>query len=325
MELTLETVTCDYCNSSETNFIAKQGDKLHHTTDEKFFIVQCLNCGLNYTNLRPLASEIGRYYSEEYAFHTVPSKLKKLFGLLAIKIINGPFSVLLNALPFISSRFIPYIKPNISDPVIDYYKLGGAGDFLDIGCGAGSSAHFWNVNGALQKLFNVAGIEVSHRARNTLSEAGIENWSGLDSVPKDRRFGMIRMNWSLEHVHSPSEYFAFMRDHLQPGGRVMIAVPNYDGLIYKVAPDCVELPIHLYHFRPADIRNYASRFGFKVRSLRTFSYPQMYISASKAGLLADSFKETMTLKMAKSFQLTTKMFDEVGFGKDMIAVLELNS
>jgi len=324
----MEDVNCDYCGSGEAIFVAKQSDKLHHTTDELFNIVKCCDCGLNYTNPRPSTSEIGRYYSEEYSFHAVPSSIKKLVSLLVVKVINGPFSVLVNTLPFISSKFIPYVKPIISDPVIDYYKSSGAGDFLDIGCGAGSSAHFWNTNGALveyRKLFKVAGIEVSDRARKVLSEEGIENWAGLDLVPKNRRFGMIRMNWSLEHVHSPTEYFSFIRNHLLPGGRVIIAVPNYDGLIYKVAPDCVELPIHLYHFRPVDIRNYALRFGFKVRSLQTFSYPQMYISASKAGLLADSFKEIMTLKAAKSFQLITKMFDEVGCGNDMLVELELDS
>ena len=176
----MEEVHCNYCGSGEATFVAKQSDELHHTTDELFNIVKCCDCGLTHTNPRPSVSEIGRYYSEEYSLHTVPSSFKKLVSLLVVKIINDPFSVLVNALPFISSKFIPYVNPNISDPVIDYYKSSGAADFLDIVCGAGNSVDFWNTNSFLleyRMLFNVAGVEVSVGARNVFSEEGIENWT----------------------------------------------------------------------------------------------------------------------------------------------------
>lgn len=177
-DLPLEGVNCDYRGSGEATFVAKQSDKLHRTTDELFKIVKCCDCRLTYTNPRPSVSEISRYYSQEYSFHTAPSSFKKLFSLLVVKIINDPFSFLVNALPVISSKLIPYVKPNISDPVIDYYKSSGAGDFFDIICGTGNSVDFWNTNSFLleyRKLFNVAGVEVSVRVRKLFSEEGIEN------------------------------------------------------------------------------------------------------------------------------------------------------
>jgi SAM-dependent methyltransferase len=170
-------------------------------------------------------------------------------------------------------------------------------------------------------LADVAGVEVAVRARETLAAAGIRAWADLAEVPGSERFGMIRMNWSLEHVHSPARFFAFLRDRLEPNGRAVIAVPNYDGLIYRLAPDCVELPIHLYHFRPLDIENYAARHKMRVVDLRTFSYPQMFVVAAQAGMLPESFACEAGLRAGRAFQSALERFDRANWGNDMIAVL----
>ena len=100
---------------------------------------------------------------------------------------------------------------------------------LDIGCGAGASAHFWGRNGALlsyRRITKVAGVEIHDRARESLAAEGVEVWHDIEEIPQDQLFGMIRMNWSLEHVYSPKRYFEFIRDHLEKGGRAVITVPN---------------------------------------------------------------------------------------------------
>ncbi|APW44170.1 hypothetical protein RS694_17645 [Rhodoferax saidenbachensis] len=235
--------------------------------------------------------------------------------------------MLADLVPAVGNRLAPYVKPEIADPVRDYYASGGQGAFLDIGCGAGISAHFWGGQSSLRtcrRFIPVAGVEVAEQARTSLMKAGIEVWPDLSSVPEERRFGMIRMNWSLEHVHSPAAYFAFVKDRLLPRGRVMVAVPNYGGLIYKVAPDCIEVPIHLYHFRPVDIENYAKRFGLRLVSMQTFSYPHMFIAAAKVGLLPEAFGKATSLRSAKAFQAALHQFDHSGMGNDLIAILELN-
>ncbi len=155
-----------------------------------------------------------------------------------------------------------------------------------------------------------------------LAAEGVEAWRAIADVPEGRRFGLIRMNWSLEHVYSPLRYFSFVRDSLETGGRAVIAVPNYDGLIYRLAPDCVELSIHLYHFRPHDIENYAARCGLRVLELRTFSYPQMFVAAAQAGLFPEAFAAQFDVRQASAFQSMLARFDRAGWGNDMIVVLE---
>lgn len=322
----LETIVCDYCGSAECTTVTKQTDRLHQTTDEVFTIVRCTGCGLHYTNPRPSKKEIGKYYAKDYSFHAASSRFRRLALQIVESFANGFFANAIDIIPAIGRRFTPYVKPRIPDPVRVFYSAGGKGPFLDIGCGSGVTAHFWGETGALlayRQLTEVAGVEVAAGAREMLASHGVEVWPDLDAVPEQRRFGMIRMNWSLEHVHSPSQYFSFLRERLLPGGRAMIAIPNYDGQIYHLAPDCVELPIHLYHFRPKDIENYASRYGLRIVSLRTFSYPQMYVFAAQVGLLPKSFPKQLGLRAARAFQSTLDLFDKTGWGNDMVVELEL--
>ena len=119
-------------------------------------------------------------------------------------------------------------------------------------------------------------------------------WSRkLKKLKRIKKFDLIRMNWSLEHVHTPNKYFEFLSNHLSSEGRAIIAVPNYKGLIYRLAPNCVELPIHLYHFSEDNLRSYSKKHNLELTGSFTFSYPSMFSFAYDIGLLplTSSFPE----------------------------------
>ena len=46
----METVSCDLCGSTKYDFVTKQTDLIHLSTKDDFSIVECRECGLNYTN-----------------------------------------------------------------------------------------------------------------------------------------------------------------------------------------------------------------------------------------------------------------------------------
>ena len=320
----MEHIICDYCGKDSFTEIAQQTDLIHKTTNEEFIIVKCDNCGLNYTNPRPSQEEIKRYYASSYSFHKQKSKTHLWLTSIAKFLVKSPLSYLLDILG-IGEKLIPYLTPNIQDPVMNFYRSGGTGKFLDIGCGSGISAHLWGPNGALfayKKITNVAGIEIADNARKLLTAQGIQAWDSITAVPNEEKFTIIRMNWSLEHVHSPDKYFAFIASHLENKGRAIIAVPNYSGLIYKISPSCVELPIHLYHFTPNDMKNYGAKHGLKLFSIKTFSYPAMFNEATKLGLIPKSLSLASSLSEAKKLQKVLNKFDDAEMGNDMIAIFE---
>jgi len=201
----------------------------------------------------------------------------------------------------------------------------GGGTILDIGCGSGQHAHHWGTKGALvsySKFTQVYGVDISETARSELSKCNIESWSDIDEVPLNLMFGVIRLNWSLEHVYSPSKYFEFIQKRLSKDGIAVIGVPNYDGLIYKINKSCVELPIHLYHFRPQDIQNYAEKYNLSIVKIETFSYPQMFIEASRLGMFASGLSEQLLLGEARSIQNILNKFDSEKIGNDMVIILK---
>ncbi len=319
----MEEVDCDFCGSSVHEKVVEQTDIIHNTTTKIFCIVKCMSCGLNFLNPRPAENEIGKFYSDEYAFHENPSKIKLVIISIVKKIVNSPLHVIFNVIPIVNRMLLPYVLPKISDPVIQYF-IGGR--ILDVGCGTGVSTHFWGVKGALnsyKKIAKVYGVEVSDKARKVLESKGIAAYKTLSDIETGIHFDIIRMNWSLEHVYSPNEYFEFIANRLATGAKAIITVPNYNGLLYRVDPECVEIPIHLYHFCKNDLFNYAKKYKLKVIEFRTLSYPQMFLFA--AGIskeISKSFSSPMKISEAHYFQRILSRLDKNELGNDMMIVLE---
>ena len=115
-------------------------------------------------------------------------------------------------------------------------------------------------------------------------------------------------------------------EHLKKEGMVIITVPNYGGLLYLLAPDCVEVPVHLFHFKKQDIYNYAAKYELKVVKFQTFSYPGMYVfSAGISSQMATAFTFPMGISEANYSQRLLSRLDTLEIGNDMLFVLKKNS
>ena len=322
----MEQVSCDFCGEREYTPVTRQTDILHRTTEEMFTIVSCNRCGLHYLNPRPTRDEIGRYYAEQYSFHAAPSRLRLVAADILDAAANGPLHWLFCWVPYLNRKLSARVKPRIADPVLRHLAPGAQRRILDIGCGSGLSAHFWGYRGSLQhyrRVASVCGVEIDDAARQVLIDSGIQAYRSIEDIPAAERFDVIRMNWSLEHAHAPASYFRFFAAHLAAGGKAIVAVPNYDGLLYRIARDCVEVPIHLYHFRRQDIVNYADKFGLALAEFQSFSYPQMFVVAGQTcAALRGAFATGLGINEAGYLQRSLSKFDALGLGNDMIAVLE---
>ena len=328
-----ENINCDYCGSNEFTLLAKQTDVIHKTTTEYFSVVRCKRCNLCFTNPRPTEKSIGNYYKSNYSFHREETKLKQILRKLIISLIKIKIFCNLSFLfpKKINQSLINYVLPDIDDPVLKYVSKfsGKIIRFIDIGCGSGHNAHFWGYKSslkALSKKIKVYGVEPSKKGREDLKNNNIEVSESIRNIKSNKKFEIIRLNWSLEHVHYPSSYFKFIKNHLTKDGIAIICVPNINGMIFKINKNCLELPIHLFHFDKSSISRYAEKFGLEMTLFTTFSYPAMYAFAERIGLISTELNfDTMTLSNAKNFLKLHYELDKVGLGNDLVTVLRLKS
>ena len=160
-----------------------------------------------------------------------------------------------------------------------------SGTLLDIGAGTGAFLHHMQQQG-----WAVTGIEPDADARNVARETFGINLQTPDQLQKlpPNQFDAITLWHVLEHVHQLHTYMDILKSLLKPGGKLFIAVPNYQSLdadIYRLAWAAYDVPRHLYHFSPQSMQALTQRHGLKIISQKPMWFDAFYIS-----LLSSKYK-----------------------------------
>jgi 2-polyprenyl-3-methyl-5-hydroxy-6-metoxy-1,4-benzoquinol methylase len=211
-------------------------------------VVCCRDCGLTYTNPRPTADTIHRFY-EDYEPH-------RDFGLSAGDMARAPRRF----------RRPPFWKPY--HPQKHGLPLVGQGRLLDFGCGAGAFLQRMQRQG-----WQVTGMDFSPEVCDEIrSRLHLRALPGTLPHPElsPESFDAITMWHSLEHVHGPREVLAHAWRLLSPGGKLLIGVPNvqsgprrwFGGAWYGWS-----LPHHLTHFAPRTLQEMVRQAGFEIERL----------------------------------------------------------
>lgn len=244
---------CPVCKHTQTtDFLTCQD----HTVSKAFFsIVACQQCGFKFTNPRPTADTIGKYYqSEAYISHSNTSK-----GLIA-KLYHTVRNITLKG----KVKLIESLYPQ-------------KGKLLDIGCGTGMF-----IQAAQQHGWQVAGIEPSDDARalaEQINQTKIEP-AILSAFPQ-QTFQIITMWHVLEHVHLLNETIDWLFEKLAPNGKVIIAVPNhesFDAQTYQSHWAAYDVPRHLYHFSQKSIQQLFQQHGFGLVKTVPMKFDSFYVS-----------------------------------------------
>lgn len=253
---------CPVCSSDHLNKILTARD--YTASGESFEIWQCAHCSLRVTQNVPEKEEIGRYYkSEDYISHTDTSK-----GLV-------------NWLYLRVRKFTLSIKKNFIERQTELSK----GSLLDVGAGTGAFLNFMRNNG-----WQTEGVEPDEEAIKRASAQ-----YGLILIPSSELFSLqansfdaITMWHVLEHVHDLNGYMVQLKKLLKPGGKLIIAVPNYtskDATHYGAFWAAYDVPRHLYHFSPAAMQELTSRHGFTISKIQPMWFDSFYVS-----LLSEKYK-----------------------------------
>lgn len=223
----IEYELCPNCGNKNIFLVLSAKD--YTVSGEQFEIWECRNCTQRFTQNIPGSQEIGKYYqSENYISHSDTSK-----GLIN------------NLYHKVRKRTLLQKRK-----LIENTTGKKAGSILDVGCGTGAFLH-----GMKNAKWNITGLEPDETARAKALELyglHLEKTDEFYRLPA-QTFDAITMWHVLEHVHELHSYIEQLKKLLKPGGKLVIAVPNYtsyDAGVYKEFWAAYDVPRHLYHFSP---------------------------------------------------------------------------
>lgn len=246
--------SCPFCNSQNNTHYLNLKD--YFLSQEEFDIVRCNECGLLYTSPRPDAGIMQKYYdSDQYFSHQENSS-----GLIP--------------------RIYEFVKSfNLKRKLSIATSGKSAGKILDIGCGTGDF-----LLKAKQNRWDISALEPNDHAREIASkrlDIPIIRPEDISEMP-DSSFDVITMWHVLEHVENLREETEHLYRLLKAGGRLVIAVPNYqsyDAKYYKDKWAAWDVPRHLSHFDKTSMLNTFSNYkDLNINEITTLRWDSYYIS-----------------------------------------------
>ncbi len=211
-------------------------------------VVVCDKCGLG--RLHPMldSDEISSLYPDDY-YGEPGTKFQPLVE---------------SVVRFIGERHITFLSRGLAPHA----------RILDVGCGRGV------ILGALaNRGFEVHGLEISaEAARGADPRAEIRIATRLaDADYADASFDEVIIWHVLEHLSDPRETLEAAHRILKPGGRLIVAVPNFSSLQARWTGDAwfhLDLPRHIHHFPLEALRTLLTDTGYTVGEAYHFSLRQ---------------------------------------------------
>jgi SAM-dependent methyltransferase len=225
-------------------------DRLFHTTEKIFQIVECRGCRLIRLHPRPTPREITAYYPETYYYAPGDDKTSKLEEMYRRVVLLD---------------HVWFAERAIRD-------CGEEGVILDVGCGGGLFLDMMRRRG-----HRVAGLDFSIAAAATAwRQHGVPVICGsLSTAPLlPGSCAAITMYHVLEHLYDPVAYLEAAHSLLAADGRLIVQVPNVSSwqfLIFGETWNGVDVPRHLIDFRASDLDQLLDHCGFEVLRHKHFS------------------------------------------------------
>ena len=212
---------CPYC-AARSRFVVESSDRNRRTTSDTFRYYQCFSCGLVF--MSPIPENLVPFY--EGGYQPIPGSLAELREIAAAE----------------KYRMTP----------ISRYKRGGK--LLEIGPWIG----IFSCN-AKDAGFEVTALEMDHRCveflNQTLGIRAIQTDAPaltLAALSKQNdTFDVIALWHSLEHLRDPWRVIEEAVKCLNPGGILLIAIPNiesYQFSVLKSAWKHLDAPRHLFFY-----------------------------------------------------------------------------
>jgi SAM-dependent methyltransferase len=248
--------TCPLCSARMSPRFAAS-DYRRPAAPDIYQVVWCGDCDYGMVAPLPTPAEVESFYRVDYYTHAMVtaegrgySFLEKLRLHLGWRFDRGVF-----------------LEP--SEP-------GPPGSLLDVGCGDGTNMARFRAAG-----FEVTGIEPDPEARAAASRHGlvVEGTAESFVLPSTARFRYVLMANSLEHVISPLTALERARALIEPGGSIIIEVPNCASAGFRALGALwpwTDLPRHLHFFTRRSLSLALERTGYSVQRVLHVGYARQF-------------------------------------------------
>ena len=214
---------------------------------------------------QPKPKELNKYYEfEDYISHkeSNSSLVDMVYDLVKSLMFKTKLKILRNSQPGIKS-------------------------VLDFGCGTGDFVSYLSKKG-----IKSVGVEPTKKAFDQAEKDEVKIFWELNEV--EGTFDAITLFHVLEHVEDYIKILKDLKAKLNPGGLLVIAVPNYksyDASYYKEKWAAWDIPRHLWHFKKDDLSTIAQLINLELIQIKPMRFDAYYIS-----MISESYKGNHKLK-----------------------------
>ncbi|WP_224488154.1 class I SAM-dependent methyltransferase [Robertkochia flava] len=246
--------------------------KDHFITGESFTLTPDPVHGFLRTEPQPQPEQLDKYYeSQSYLSHDDSGN--GLFGMLYRTIkkinLNHKFNLLKSVHP-------------------------QAQAVLDVGCGTGD---FLN---RIKGNYKTTGVEINTKAAALAKAKKLNIYPSLQAV--EGHYDVITLWHVFEHMPHPESTLKKLRSLLNPGGVLIIALPNFrsfDAGYYNSFWAAYDVPRHFWHFDKPSFTSLATAQNLQVIKFLPMVWDAFYVS-----LLSEKYKKN-TLAPVRAFLIAT--------------------
>jgi len=222
------------------NLCGSGGFRIRETAEEPYKVLECLGCGLVFVHPLPAPSVLAEHYDAAYYSGWLGADRRRRLRMWKTRL-DG----------------------------LEKFRSGGR--LLDVGCADGvflelAARRGWKTNGT-----EVSAYAAAYAAQ--ASGAGIFRGELPDAGYGAGSFDVVSMWHVLEHMPDPRRCLEEVRGILEPGGLLVLAVPNLNDLLMQAAYMAARFrrpglfspgdrELHLYHFSPKTIKAMVEAAGF---------------------------------------------------------------
>jgi len=154
---------------------------------------------------------------------------------------------------FSNNQEVETRSKKICNYLYDELKKFEAGSVLEIGCGNGV---FLKEFSNFFPIWKKVGCELNEKHKNTINSIPNTEFFSGDLKTLNRKFDLIVMIHSLEHIFFPIEFLKSIKNLLNKNGMIFIEVPNF-----LMSPFDITIYDHCTHFYLSNLKNILNYCG----------------------------------------------------------------